>query len=216
MSAWLWCQLRCNFSAQLPLAYFLVSFTVSSANCSSDIICHLSSFCHLLTNSSSELQLVCSAASCNSGVIPHISYNLLCSSARTNNAMVCSDTLCDRYWYSVMQMCITTKQAQLNFITWWWTMLQIAYQPLLHLTRDTKLVTNGLDTSTALICATCKHNWVLDVLTLAACGGCWHSQNISWVDDAYPGHPKVSMTASYYDTNLVTHVLWNYSIWAQF
>ena len=49
-------------------------------------------------------------------------------------------------------------------------MLQIAYQPLLHLTRDTKLVTNGLDTGTALICATSKHNWVLDVLTLAACG----------------------------------------------
>ncbi len=118
------CQLRCNLSAQLPLVHFLVgsvqpfSLTVSSANCSSDVICHLSSFCHLLTNSSSELQLVCSAVSCSSGVICYISYNLLCSSARTNNAMVCTDTFCARDRFSV-QMCITTKQAQLNFITRW-------------------------------------------------------------------------------------------------
>jgi len=116
------CQLRCNLSAQLPLVHFLVgsvqlvSLTVSSANCSSDVTCHLSSFCHLPSNSSSQLQFVSSAASCSSGVICHISYNLLCSSARTNNAMVCTDTLCAQYRYSV-QMCITTKQAQLNFIT---------------------------------------------------------------------------------------------------
>ncbi len=84
------CQLRCNLSAQLPLVHFpaesvqYVSLTVSSANCSSEVICHLSSCCHLRSNSSSQLQFVCSAASCSSGVICHISHNLLCSSARTS------------------------------------------------------------------------------------------------------------------------------------
>ncbi len=56
------CQLRCNLSAQLPLVHCLVgsvqfvSWTVSSAKCSSDAICSLSSFCHLCSISSSQLQ----------------------------------------------------------------------------------------------------------------------------------------------------------------
>ena len=61
VSAWLWCQLRRNLSAQLPLAYSFVSLIVTSADCSSGVTCHLSCSCHLLSNSSSQLQLNLSA-----------------------------------------------------------------------------------------------------------------------------------------------------------
>ena len=110
--------LGCLTSAYLCGPCILVGQTDVSVLVYSSIV-HLgllSSFCHLLSNSSSQLQFVCSAVSCSSGVIRHISYNLLCSSARTSNAMVCTDMFCAQYRYSI-QMCITTKQAQLNFIT---------------------------------------------------------------------------------------------------
>ena len=102
------CQLGCDVSSG-AFVHFFVRSTVSSGNCSTDVNCHLSSFCRLLSKFSSELQFVCSAATCSSGMTPHISYNFLRTSARTSIAMMC--TFCDQSWYSI-QMSMTTQQAQ--------------------------------------------------------------------------------------------------------
>ena len=53
VSTWLWCQLRCNLSAQLPLAHFFVSLTVSSApyiifSPTRHVSCSLSARLHLV------------------------------------------------------------------------------------------------------------------------------------------------------------------------
>ena len=118
----------CSVVESVPL----VSLIVSSADCSSDIICHL------LSNSSSQLQVVCSAASCSFSVIRDISYNFLCSSARTNNAMVCTrHALCPE---PVQLSDVHNNKAstiELDHL-----MVKYAADSFLHLTRDTNPVTD--------------------------------------------------------------------------
>ena len=84
-------------------------------------------------------------------------------------------------------------------------MLQIAYQPLLHLTMDSVQVQRSYVQHASITgCSTYSpllHVGAVDVVKT------YHELMM-----INPGNPKVSMIASYYDTNLVTYVLWNYSI----
>ena len=98
-------------------------------------------------------------------------------------------------------------------------MMQIpAHQPLLQLTRHTKLVTDvgwnqrpnvqniNASTTGRLIC------WPL-----------LHMVAVDWDNMVSKHHELIvnmlkrsSINASYYDTDLVTDVLWNHNIWARF
>ena len=138
------CQLSCTLSAQLhtvssdELSYQLninptcqldCQLSCSSANCNSDVICHL------LSNSSSQLQVVCSAASCSFCVIRHISYNYLCSSAKRNGLYI--HTLCPG-WVQLSDV----HDNKASTIELDHLMVKYAADSLLHLTRDTKPVTD--------------------------------------------------------------------------
>ena len=125
------CQLSCHlFTCWVnPTCQLDCQLSCSSANCNSDVICHL------LSNSSSQLQVVCSAASCSFCVIRHISYNYLCSSAKRNGLYI--HTLCPG---RVQLSDVHDNKAstiELDHL-----MVKYAADSLLHLTRDTKPVTD--------------------------------------------------------------------------
>ena len=96
------------------------------------------------------------------------------------------------HYASSMQICQKQKELSSFQQEWWCNMLQIpAHQLLLHVNKYTQILWRTAyvpSSSTALRCAEHqrKHNCVLDVLTLAAYGGCWlrqHGHNTSSVDD---------------------------------